>query len=88
MLFSMYASQGAKGSAQQLSFVDVKKAYFNGVPRRTLFVRFPREANGSHHGLRQGSPLSGGCVSAGLASQPRPLSDVTRRPSERQAEAH
>ena len=27
----------------QLSFVDVKKAYFDGVPERSLYVRFPPE---------------------------------------------
>ena len=44
MLFSHFASQGRAGSPMQISFVDIKKAYFNGVPRRKLFVKFPREA--------------------------------------------
>ena len=44
MLYSEYASQGKAGSRLQLACVDVKKAYFNGTPRRRLFVRFPQEA--------------------------------------------
>ena len=28
---------------KQLSFIDVKKAYFHGVPIRSLYVRFPPE---------------------------------------------
>ena len=31
------------GVPQSLSFVDVRKAYFNGNPKRNLFMSFPRE---------------------------------------------
>ena len=44
MLFAKYASSPTKnGVEQQLSFVDVRKAYFNGIPRRNLFMSLPRE---------------------------------------------
>ena len=44
ILFSEWASrQKANGVDLQLSFVDVKKAYFYGVPDRSLYVRFPPE---------------------------------------------
>ena len=42
LLFSEYASR-AKSEDLQISFVDVKKAYFYGVPERTLYVRLPSE---------------------------------------------
>ena len=46
MLFSEFATHTAKGEEPlQLSFVDVKKAYFYGVPDRTLYVRLPPELN-------------------------------------------
>lgn len=31
------------GAYVRLGFVDAKKAYFNGVPKRNVFVRLPRE---------------------------------------------
>ena len=44
LLFSEFASShGKKGSSMQLSFVDVKKAYFYGIPERELYVRLPSE---------------------------------------------
>ena len=44
LLFSEFASEQKLGKAQLLiSFVDVKKAYFYGVPSRSLYVRFPPE---------------------------------------------
>ena len=42
LLFSEFASR-AKSEDLQISFVDVKKAYFYGVPERTLYVRLPPE---------------------------------------------
>ena len=43
-MFSEWASrQKVNGVDLQLSFVDVKKAYFYGVPDRSLYVRFPPE---------------------------------------------
>ena len=41
LLFSEWASR--QENYQQLSFVDVCKAYFYGVPDRSLYVRFPPE---------------------------------------------
>ena len=41
MLFSEWAS--TQDVYRQLSFIDVKKAYFYGVPDRSLYVRFPPE---------------------------------------------
>ena len=44
ILFHEYASNPTKaGVPQRLSFVDVRKAYFNGKPKRNLFMYFPRE---------------------------------------------
>ena len=44
MLFSQFASeQHRNGDPLKLSFVDVKKAYFYGIPERSLYVRLPPE---------------------------------------------
>ena len=45
ILFSTMASKrrDSTGRPLELSFVDVKKAYFNGVPRRRLYLFLPRE---------------------------------------------
>ena len=44
LLFSEFASQRSRnGKPLQISFVDVKKAYFYGIPERELFVRLPPE---------------------------------------------
>ena len=44
MLFSQFASeQQRNGEALKLGFVDVKKAYFYGVPERSLYVKLPPE---------------------------------------------
>ena len=44
MLFAKFADSPRKnGVEQRLSFVDVRKAYFNGIPRRNLFMSLPRE---------------------------------------------
>ena len=44
MLFSEFASKRMiNGKPLQLSFADVKKAYFCGVPEREIFVRLPPE---------------------------------------------
>ena len=44
MIFSEFASKRKmRGKPLQISFVDVKKAYFYGVPERSLYVRFPAE---------------------------------------------
>ena len=41
MLFSEWASN--QDVYRQLSFIDVKKAYFYGVPDRSLYIKFPPE---------------------------------------------
>ena len=48
MLFSDFSSR-AMNEKLQISFVDVKKAYFYGVPERTLYVRLPPELGMGKH---------------------------------------
>ena len=44
MLLSEFASRRFQdGHPLKLSFVDIRKAYFNEVPKRALFVRLPKE---------------------------------------------
>ena len=44
MLFAKYVNQPiVDGKAMRLSFIDVKKAYFNGVPRRKVYMKLPPE---------------------------------------------
>ena len=45
MLISQLATQRkhTNGEFLELSFVDVKKAYFNGIPRRRLHLFMPKE---------------------------------------------
>ena len=43
-LFSMYASHRTReGRPLRLSFVDIRKAYFNGIPKRQVYMSIPRE---------------------------------------------
>ena len=44
MLFNEFASERTRnGKPLQISFIDVKKTYFYGVPERDLYVRLPPE---------------------------------------------
>ena len=44
MFFSKYANEPVKNNLKkELGFIDVRKAYFNGTPRRNLFVTLPRQ---------------------------------------------
>ena len=44
LLFSQWATERTRGGkALKLSFVDIVKAYFNGRPTRSLYVRLPKE---------------------------------------------
>ena len=44
MLFSQFATERKRrGHPLRLSFVDVRKAYFNGRPTRNIYMQFPRE---------------------------------------------
>ena len=44
VLFSRLAQERTrKGSPLRLSFLDVKKAYFNGIPRRDVYMSLPKE---------------------------------------------
>ena len=44
MLLSEFATKRTKnGKPLQLSFVDIRKAYFHGIPKRAIFVRPPKE---------------------------------------------
>ena len=43
-LFAQYAKERTrKGMPLRLSFVDVRKAYFNGIPKRGVYMSFPKE---------------------------------------------
>ena len=44
LLFSRLAQERRRGSKLlRLSFLDVKKAYFNGIPRRDVYMTIPKE---------------------------------------------
>ena len=44
MLFARYADHPIKnGLPQRISFVDIRKAYFNGIPKRNIFMSLPKE---------------------------------------------
>ena len=45
MLLSEFATKrvAESGMPLQLSFVDIRNAYFNGIPKRNIFVRLPKE---------------------------------------------
>ena len=44
MLFARYVSERErKGKPLRLSFVDVRKAYFNALPERAIYMRLPKE---------------------------------------------
>ena len=44
LLFAKYANAPTiDGKPMRLGFVDAKKAYFNGIPKRNVFMRLPRE---------------------------------------------
>ena len=44
MLFQKYTDRPVvDGQPMRVSFVDVKKAYFNGIPRRNVLIKLPRE---------------------------------------------
>ena len=44
LIFSKIANeQASNGKPLQISFIDVKKAYFYGVPIRDMYVRLPPE---------------------------------------------
>ena len=44
LLFARFAQERQRsGKPLNLSFIDVRKAYFNGIPRRPLYMQFPKE---------------------------------------------
>ena len=44
MLFARYVSERTrKGKPLRISFVDIRKAYFNALPERAIFMRVPKE---------------------------------------------
>jgi hypothetical protein len=50
LLFARFAQERMRsGHHLQLSFVDVRKAYFNGIPRRPVFMQFPKELGLPNH---------------------------------------
>ena len=43
-LFARFAAERKRnGECLQLSFVDIRKAYFNGIPKRPVYIQFPKE---------------------------------------------
>ena len=46
ILFSKYVSERNKHKNKdplRISFVDIRKAYFNGIPERAIYMQLPRE---------------------------------------------
>ena len=44
LLFRKYTDRPiVNGKPMRLSFVDIKKAYFNGIPKRNVLMRLPKE---------------------------------------------
>ena len=44
MLFARYANERRRnGLPLRLSFVDIRKAYFNAIPQRAIYMRVPKE---------------------------------------------
>ena len=44
LLFARFAQERHRnGLPLNLSFVDIRKAYFNGIPRRPMYMQFPKE---------------------------------------------
>ena len=44
LLFARYSKERRRqGKCLQLSFIDIRKAYFNGIPKRPVYMRFPKE---------------------------------------------
>ena len=44
ILFSKFASERRRGNFNlRISFVDIKKAYFNGIPTRDIYMSVPKE---------------------------------------------
>ena len=44
MIFSKYTSERQRnGQPLRISFVDIRKAYFNAIPERAIFMRVPKE---------------------------------------------
>ena len=71
ILFSMYASRRnatiANGTAPlQLSFIDIKKAYFNGVPTRDIYMSLPAEIGLPKHFIAKQTKCVYGTRDAGM----------------------
>ena len=50
MLFAKYAdSPTVDGVPMRLSFIDIRKAYFNGIPKRNIHMTLPREMGLPRH---------------------------------------
>ena len=44
ILFAKYSqSKEKKGKPMRISFVDICKAYFNGIPERAIYMMVPKE---------------------------------------------
>ena len=52
MLFRKYADKPiVDEKPMRLSFIDIKKAYFNGIPKRNILMKLPRELGLPPHHL-------------------------------------
>ena len=50
LLFHRLAKERTRnGKKLRLSFIDVRKAYFNGVPKRPIYMSFPKELGMPSH---------------------------------------
>ena len=43
ILFAKFASSRRKNNKLRLLFVDLKKAYFNAIPERAIYMKLPKE---------------------------------------------
>ena len=44
VLFSRLAQERTRGGQKlRISFIDIRKAYFNGIPKRPIYMSFPKE---------------------------------------------
>ena len=59
MLIKKYADKPVVNEKpMRLSFIDIKKAYFNGIPKRNIMMKLPRELGLPPHQLE----LQVGCA--------------------------
>ena len=66
MLLSQWATEQQRdGQPLKLAFIDVRNAYFNGRPSRTLYVRLPAEMGLGKHMVARLERCMYGCRDSG-----------------------